>query len=52
MLQINELDYDRHLHALYLEFLEAIARVCDEASIVMEQDDEEDDEYMTQEERK
>ncbi len=33
MLQINEIDQERHLQATYLEFLEAVARICDEASI-------------------
>lgn len=32
MLHKNELDSDEHLQAKYLEFLEAYARVCDEAS--------------------
>lgn len=28
-LYVNELESDKHLHASYLEFLEAFARVCD-----------------------
>lgn len=32
MLRKNELESDEHLHATYIEFLEAYARVCDEAS--------------------
>jgi hypothetical protein len=33
MLHVNELESDKHLHGSYLEFLEAFARACDEASI-------------------
>lgn len=33
MLHVNEVDSDKHLHATYIEFLEAYARACDEASI-------------------
>lgn len=32
MLHVNELDSDKHLHATYIEFLEAYARACDLAS--------------------
>ncbi len=35
MLQVNEIDYERHLQASYLEFLEAFARTCDQASVVI-----------------
>lgn len=35
MCQVNEIDYERHLQATYIEFLEAFARVCDQASIVI-----------------
>ena len=50
MLQKNELDSDSHLHASYLEFLEAYARVCDEASldtIVSPHNAENDDDVET-----
>lgn len=33
MLHVNENDTDKHVQGGYLEFLEAFARVCDEASI-------------------
>ena len=33
MLEKNELDSDSHVTATYLEFLEALARVCEDASL-------------------
>ena len=34
-LYVNELESEKHLHASYLEFLEAFARVCDQASLTV-----------------
>lgn len=33
MLHVNEVESDKHVQGGYLEFLEAFARACDEASI-------------------
>ena len=35
MCQVNEIDYERHFQATYIEFLEAFSRVCDQASVVI-----------------
>eukprot|EP00347_Sterkiella_histriomuscorum_P017331 403349792 len=37
MCQVNEIDYERHFQATYIEFLEAFSRVCDQASVVIYQ---------------
>lgn len=62
MLHVNEVDQDKHTAASYIEFLEAYARCCDEASIgeyphfTLGEDGKailiEDDVYPTIEERK
>lgn len=63
ILHVNEVDSDKHLHASYLEFLEAYARACEEASIALppskandsgddEQSPEGDDEPLSPEERR
>lgn len=46
MIQVNEVDIERHLQATYIEFLEAIARACDEASIIPAKQDKEDGESL------
>lgn len=46
MIQVNEVDLDRHLQATYIEFLEAVARVCDEASIVAAKSDKDDNDSL------
>ena len=62
MLQINEVDSERHFQATYIEFLEAFARAADQASIVLPSghglnggiippDDEEDEVLLSVEER-
>ena len=35
--QVNEIDYDRHLHAGYIEFLEAFCRCVDKSSPCLKQ---------------
>lgn len=33
MTQVNELDKDRHLKAIFIEFLEAFARACEKMAL-------------------
>jgi hypothetical protein len=40
MTQVNELDKDRHLKAVFIEFLEAFGRACDKMSLHPVQEEE------------
>ena len=52
-LYVNELESDKHNHASYVEFLEAFARVCDQASltVVFGEDPNEPQNMMSEEDR-
>mmetsp|Transcript_1188 Transcript_1188/g.731 ORF Transcript_1188/g.731 Transcript_1188/m.731 type:complete len:248 (+) Transcript_1188:1537-2280(+) len=54
MTQVNELDKDRHIKAVFIEFLEAYARACEKLSLppAPEEDlPEEEQQFLTEEER-
>lgn len=40
MVQVNEIDKDRHLKAVFIEFLEAFSRACDKMSLPAQPDED------------